>query len=184
VHTTTEHPFLTTDRGWVDAQDLVPGKHVQQLDGGIGVVVGTHVVVGIDVRYNLTVQDMHTYAVGANQWVVHNCNLGDTGRYGDLQSQSVNDGLELHHMPAKSVLERFGIQAADGFAVAIDQATHEATWTYKYGARRVVALTSNLSFRDILSLDLRSYAAAGGPRAASVAREAIEYWTRVAPHLM
>jgi RHS repeat-associated protein len=72
LHTTTEHPFLTTDRGWVDAQDLVPGEHVQQLDGSVGVVVNLQVVSGTAVRYNLTIQDVHTYAVGADLWVVHN----------------------------------------------------------------------------------------------------------------
>jgi Pretoxin HINT domain len=76
LHTTTEHPFLTTDRGFVDAIKLVSGEHVQMLDGSVGTVVKTVVVPGVDVRYNLTVQDLHSFAVGQDQWVVHNCGAG------------------------------------------------------------------------------------------------------------
>jgi RHS repeat-associated protein len=76
IHTTTEHPFLTTDRGFVDAVKLVSGEHVQMLDGSVGTVVKTVVVPGVDVRYNLTVQDLHSFAVGQDQWVVHNCLSG------------------------------------------------------------------------------------------------------------
>jgi hypothetical protein len=61
------------DRGWVSAQDLHPGEQVQRLDGSVGIVISLHVVAGTAVRYNLTVQDVHTFAVGADQWVVHNC---------------------------------------------------------------------------------------------------------------
>ena len=76
LHTTTEHPFLTVELGWVNAQDLKPGEHVRRLDGTVGVVVGTQVVAGVAVRYNLTVANEHTYAVGTGQWVVHNCGFG------------------------------------------------------------------------------------------------------------
>jgi hypothetical protein len=92
VHTTTEHPFLTTDRGWVDAQDLVPGERVQQLDGSVGVVVSLRVVAGTAVRYNLTVQDVHTFAVGTDQWVVHNCGDGIPEGY----QPNVPDSRVLH----------------------------------------------------------------------------------------
>ena len=76
LHTTTEHPLLTTDGGFVNAQDLRVGERVQRLDGSVGVVLAVAVTLGAVVRYNLTVQDVHTYAVGVDCWVVHNC--GDT----------------------------------------------------------------------------------------------------------
>ena len=72
LHTTDEHPFLTTDRGFVSAEDLRIGEQIRQLDGGYGVVLALQHIFGVAVRYNLTVQDDHTYAVGADQWVVHN----------------------------------------------------------------------------------------------------------------
>ncbi len=34
LHTTDEHPFLTTDRGFVSAEDLRIGEQIRQLDGG------------------------------------------------------------------------------------------------------------------------------------------------------
>ena len=77
LHTTDEHPFLTTDRGFVSAEDLRVGEQIRQLAGGYGVVVALQHIFGVAVRYNLTVQDDHTYAVGADQWVVHNtCGCG------------------------------------------------------------------------------------------------------------
>nr|MBA3823037.1 hypothetical protein [Ktedonobacterales bacterium] len=76
LHTTTEHPFLTAELGWVNAQDLKAGEHVRRADGSLGVVVGTKVVAGEAVRYNLTVEEDHTYFVGVGRWVVHNCGRG------------------------------------------------------------------------------------------------------------
>ena len=90
LHTTTEHPFLTVELGWVNAQDLKPGEHVRRLDGTVGEVVGTQVVAGVAVRYNLTVANEHTYAVGTGLWVVHN--TGTCIPYGSTPlSQAVQD---------------------------------------------------------------------------------------------
>ena len=93
IHTTTEHPFLTNDRGFVDAVKLVPGEHVTKLDGSLGVVVTVTIVPGQAVRYNLTVQDEHTFAVGQGQWVVHNntCNPNDI-RFTQDSADSVHEG--------------------------------------------------------------------------------------------
>jgi hypothetical protein len=38
----------------------------------------------LTVRYNLTVKDLHTYAVGQQQWVVHNCGVPQLGNQLDL----------------------------------------------------------------------------------------------------
>ena len=94
LHTTTEHPFLTDDRGFVDAVNLIPGEHVTKLDGSLGVVISVTIVPGQAVRYNLTVQDEHTYAVGQGQWVVHNtsCQVG----YGNSNlSKAVQDARKV-----------------------------------------------------------------------------------------
>jgi Pretoxin HINT domain len=72
LQTTSEHPFLTAELGWVAAGDLQLGEHVRRIDGSLGVVVAVAVTPGIAARYNLTVQDDHTYLVGQGQWVVHN----------------------------------------------------------------------------------------------------------------
>jgi hypothetical protein len=118
LHTTTEHPFLTTDRGWVNAQDLVPGERVQQLDGSVGVVVSLRVVAGTAVRYNLTVTDVHTFAVGADQWVVHNtCNPGPYDQTGGhhIHAQSAFDG-HPNYDPGQALSISQGDMAANGWS--------------------------------------------------------------------
>ena len=54
----------------MNAEDLRIGEQVQRLDGSYGVAL-RHIF-GVAVRYNLTVADDHTYAVGAAAVVVHN----------------------------------------------------------------------------------------------------------------
>ena len=98
LHTTDEHPFLTTDRGFVSAEDLRVGEQIRQLDGGYGVVVALRHIFGVAVRYNLTVQDDHTYAVGADQWVAHNTdgcgNSPDDPANADTILQKMHEGVE------------------------------------------------------------------------------------------
>ncbi|MDX1965268.1 MAG: polymorphic toxin-type HINT domain-containing protein [Pirellulales bacterium] len=63
--TTREHPFWTTNRGWVAAGELVPGDSVRQLDGTVGQVLGSAVQTlptPITV-YNFQVEGLHTYFV-------------------------------------------------------------------------------------------------------------------------
>ncbi len=56
----------------MNAEDLRIGEQVQRLDGSYGVVVALRHLFGVAVRYNLTVAEDHTYAVGAAAVVVHN----------------------------------------------------------------------------------------------------------------
>jgi len=72
LHTTSEHPFLTKEKGFLPAGQLKPGMHVLRADGSIGVVTDWKRVPGTSVMYNLTVQQDHTFVVGVDQWVVHN----------------------------------------------------------------------------------------------------------------
>jgi RHS repeat-associated protein len=76
VHTTAKHPFLTAGSGWVPAGALTAEMHVVREDGGPATVVGVRVVPGAAAMWNLTVSQVHTYAVGGGQYVVHNCGGG------------------------------------------------------------------------------------------------------------
>jgi hypothetical protein len=78
VHTTAKHPFLTGGDSWVAAGDLAAGMRVVRADGTPAVVVGMRAVPGAAAMWNLTVSQVHTYAVGAGQYVVHNCGSGAT----------------------------------------------------------------------------------------------------------
>jgi RHS repeat-associated protein len=72
LHTTSEHPFLTKEKGFLPAGQLKAGMHVLRADGSFGLVTNWKRVPGTAVMYNLTVQQDHTFVVGLDQWVVHN----------------------------------------------------------------------------------------------------------------
>jgi hypothetical protein len=72
LHTTSRHPFLTKEAGFVPAGQLQIGMHVVQGDGNMGVVMMIQVVPGSMIMYNLEVAQDHTFLVGYDQWVVHN----------------------------------------------------------------------------------------------------------------
>jgi RHS repeat-associated protein len=72
VHTTQKHPWLTT-KGWITAGQLHLGNEVLLLDGTTATVVGLKIVSGAASMYDLTVSNVHTFAVGDGQFVVHNC---------------------------------------------------------------------------------------------------------------
>ena len=69
---TPAHPFATRERGWVPAGLLTVGEHIRKANGGWGVVRAVRSEWDAGVRYNLTVETAHTYAVGDGGWVAHN----------------------------------------------------------------------------------------------------------------
>lgn len=75
IHTNEKHPFLTKEKGFIPVSQLKPGMHVLEADGRYGVVAKLVVVPGAMWMYNLTVAQDHTYAVGLDQWIVHNTGL-------------------------------------------------------------------------------------------------------------
>ena len=100
VHTTQKHPWLTT-QGWITAGQLHLGNEVQLLDGATATVVGLKIVSGTEAMYDLTVSNVHTFAVGSAQFVVHNCNgaaslaqsrAGELFAQGKAAAQAVNPG--------------------------------------------------------------------------------------------
>ena len=95
VHTTQKHPWLTT-RGWLRAGQLHLGDQVQQLDGATAIVVELKVIAGTASMYDLTVSNVHTFAVGDGQFVVHNCpnGIGDGGKDIGWSSKVVRDAAK------------------------------------------------------------------------------------------
>jgi hypothetical protein len=69
IHTTAKHPWLTADRGWVDAGALQVGEPVQLADGSIAQVDDLKIVPGTGEMF----EEVHTFAVGQGLYVVHNC---------------------------------------------------------------------------------------------------------------
>lgn len=87
IHTNEKHPFLTQEKGFIPVSQLKPGMHVLEANGSYGVVAKLVIVSGAMWMYNLTVAQDHTYAVGFEQWIVHNCpQSGTSGNSGSIQS--------------------------------------------------------------------------------------------------
>jgi len=67
IHTTTNHPWLTLDHGWLPAGLLRVGERVVRADGGTAVVAAVRAVAGAAEMYDLTVGAVHTFAVGVGR---------------------------------------------------------------------------------------------------------------------
>lgn len=86
IHTTENHPWLTADHGWLDASALSLGERVQLANGSTAIVEGIQVVPGVGVMYDLGLQQVHAFAVGAKAYVVHNCGGPPVGGSIDRES--------------------------------------------------------------------------------------------------
>ncbi|MEV0806664.1 polymorphic toxin-type HINT domain-containing protein [Micromonospora sp. NPDC050200] len=78
VQGTQTHPIWSEDRGdWVDAAKLVRGERLLAATGVPVSVSRVHSYEGSEVRYNLTVDDTHTYYLFAGDApvLVHNCDI-------------------------------------------------------------------------------------------------------------
>ncbi len=119
VHTTSEHPFLTTENGFVPAGKVKTGMHILRADGSVGVITNERAVHGTKVMYNLEVAQDHTFTVGDGQWVVHNeCSEQD---HADLRS-ALNSPVRMsytynaHHVIPCSLRDHPLVQrAGDNF---------------------------------------------------------------------
>ncbi|WP_159046453.1 RHS repeat-associated core domain-containing protein [Streptomyces sp. MMG1121] len=77
LRSTANHPFWDdTNRTWVPAGKLHHGDALNTATNAHAYVVATHTTPGAADRWNLTVQQLHTYYVlaGATPVLVHNCN--------------------------------------------------------------------------------------------------------------
>ena len=72
IVTTPEHPFYITGQGWIPAGALQVGEKILRANGQVGTVKRIAVTKQLQVMYNLTVADAHTFFVGDGQWLVHN----------------------------------------------------------------------------------------------------------------
>ena len=104
LETTLDHPFFTRTPGWVAARTRTPGAEVRRLDGGYGTVTRVVLAVRVQPMYNLTVAIAHTFFVGDDGWLVHNCG-GKNYRQRKKQAESAPAGMtnpQVHHdLPQK-----------------------------------------------------------------------------------
>lgn len=71
IETTPWHLFYTSE-GWVEAGELEVGDAIVSLGGVYGLVDSVIIVDATQTMYDLTVEEVHTFAVGDGDWVVHN----------------------------------------------------------------------------------------------------------------
>ncbi|TWV53460.1 hypothetical protein FRZ03_09925 [Streptomyces misionensis] len=81
LHTTANHPFWNdTSHSWKPAGELRRGNALNTADDGHAYVVRTRVTPGTADRWNLTVQQLHTYYVvaGGTPILVHNTDVPES----------------------------------------------------------------------------------------------------------
>jgi len=73
IETTPNHLFYTSE-GWVTVSALALGDGALSLSGGLGIAESITTETRSQTMYDLTVEEVHTFAVGDGAWVVHNQN--------------------------------------------------------------------------------------------------------------
>ncbi|WP_242823108.1 polymorphic toxin-type HINT domain-containing protein [Ruminococcus flavefaciens] len=78
IITTETHPFFVKGRGFVDAEELIEGDELQDINGKVAVIEHIEIEETEPTKvYNFQVEDFHTYHVGENGILVHNANNYD-----------------------------------------------------------------------------------------------------------
>jgi hypothetical protein len=72
IEVTPRHPFWIAGDGWVDSDRLAPGDQLSTGDGDAASVLSVASTARTETVYNLTVDEHHTYFVGATETWVHN----------------------------------------------------------------------------------------------------------------
>ena len=119
IHTTANHPWLSADHGWLLAGDLHVGEPVRLLDGGTATVVALRTLPGVGPMWDLTLDSVHTFAVGATQAVVHNCGLN--GNRQGVPGDSGNLVKGQHNLYYGQAVDEFGL-VSDGWQSSTDGA--------------------------------------------------------------
>lgn len=104
ISVSDEHPFWVVGLGWREAQDIQPGYRFLTADNRSATVTGTRTFSGGRLVYNLTVDGLHTYYVGAGgagkavaaDVLVHNADKkGYCPQDGDLYRADTRDEDEI-----------------------------------------------------------------------------------------
>lgn len=108
IQTTDEHPFFVPCKGWVRADVVQPGDEVRTV-GGSAIILAQRFGSTRTTVYNLTVDGHHTYHVGPDGVLVHNCKIFATEQVprhlihrrpanrGDAPWGADGNRVELHH---------------------------------------------------------------------------------------
>ena len=116
IHTTASHPWLTANHGWVRAGQLTLGEKVRRADGSTATVVSLLIVPGAADMWDLTVSNVHTFAVGSGAYVVHNCTggIGDGSGDGTGSRGTGDSGAGSPRPPSPAELNDAGASTQSG----------------------------------------------------------------------
>jgi RHS repeat-associated protein len=164
IETTPNHPFFTTDRGWVEAGQLRVGEQIRTDSATPATVSGFTTEATPSSMWDLTVADAHSFFVGAGAVLVHNCSPSQTlskniSQATKLQPQA---GEAAHHIvaygskkaqEARDILAKFnvGINSAEN-GVFLKASYHAATHTNNYYQALTDALRPSGSKDEALSV--------------------------------
>lgn len=73
IRATDDHPWFTAEHTWVETKNLKAGDFIETATGRDFRLVSVKLSGLTEQTYNLTVADVHTFMVGENHLVVHNC---------------------------------------------------------------------------------------------------------------
>ena len=137
IHTTANHPWLTADHGWTLAGVLRAGEPVITAEGSTATVEAVRVIPGSASMWDLTVSNVHDFAVGDGAFVVHNC--GGTLTDGTKVDFSRDSKGFQHSVDKHAIPEWLGRDPATGTISAAEK----DTW---HAAIQQTAETSNKIF--------------------------------------
>ncbi len=134
VPVTTEHPFYTPDRGWVESGDLKVGDKLLQRDGKTAVIAEITRITKTTTVYNFAVANDHNYYVGASNLLVHNC--PPIGSLDELV-ENVSDNTFFHYTDEgglSSILKSNKLRANSKGEVFVTQGQYTAdeAWTHLF----------------------------------------------------
>ncbi|MBE0352960.1 polymorphic toxin-type HINT domain-containing protein [Pseudoalteromonas lipolytica] len=80
IQATDDHPFYVLGKGWKQTIELKAGDKIETDGNGSMEVISVIDEQRVDLTYNFTVADFHTYYVTKQNVLVHNCNSGWTSK--------------------------------------------------------------------------------------------------------
>ena len=99
---TDNHPYWVEGSGWVEVKDLQPGMKIATEDGDTVTLDNIFDTGVVERTFNFEVADFHTYFVGNQKVLVHNCNkiklkaANDNDKFaGRREPKSLQDQMTL-----------------------------------------------------------------------------------------
>ena len=152
LETTAEHPFYVTtpatqdqrpapvgheelNTHWVGAGHLQTGDKLKLADGRVGEVLNVSTVQKTQEMFNLSVQTAHTFYVGTQGWLVHNCDPISRSA-GNLVAQQIRTTLNLGTNKRTIAYADIYIKGLEGRIIGVSgSADYGETLAKRLGAR-------------------------------------------------